>query len=50
MPELPDVEIYRQTAEKANQKKIRRVTAHDKQFDRIDEKEIGNFGYRKCLL
>lgn len=40
MPELPDVEIYRQTAEKAKKKKIRGVTAHDKQFDRIDEKEI----------
>ena len=40
MPELPDVEIYRQTAEKAKQNKISKVTSHDKKFDRVNEKEI----------
>lgn len=50
MPELPDVEIYRQTAEKAKQNKISKVTSHDKKFDRVNEKEINKQFKNKTIL
>lgn len=43
MPELPDVEIYRKTAEKARNKKIKKVTSFDTSFDRVHEKDVEKY-------
>jgi formamidopyrimidine-DNA glycosylase len=49
MPELPDVEIYRKTAEKASNHKIAYIKKHDKSFDSLSDNEFEKLFKNKTI-